>query len=167
MLDYNLSPEGVELLRYGIEGESFNYAADGSVELIAEYQDAVAANTMPQEDIIKGNIGYLILEANGIYAVAKKDYPNVKVSGELYEQGGYIRSDLANAVRYTDEEQDVISKYETDIKTYTNEQLTKFITGITPIDQWDAYIAGYADYHLEEYLEACNSAASRAKALIG
>ena len=167
MLDYNLSPEGVVLHRYGIEGESFNYAADGSVELIAEYQDAVAADTMPYEDIIKGNMSYLILEANGIYSVAKKDYPNVKISGELYEQGGYIRSDLGNAVRYTDEEQEIISKYATDVKTYTDEQLTKFITGITPIDQWDAYIAGFSAYHLDEYMAAVNSAAARAAALVG
>ena len=128
---------------------------------------AVAADTMPHEDVIKGNMSYLILEANGIYSEAKKDYPNVKISGELYEQGGYIRTDLANAVRYTEDEQDVISKYEADTKTYTNEQLTKFITGITPIDQWDAYIAGFEAYHLNEYMAAVNSAAARAYALVG
>ena len=167
MLDYSYSPEGDTLINYGIEGESFNYAADGSIELIAEYQDAVAAATMPFEDIIKGNMTYIKLETNGIYAPAKADYPNVKASGELYEQGGYIRSDLGIAVRYTEDEQDIISKYEADIKTYTNEQLTKFITGITPIDQWDAYIAGFEAYHLDEYMAAVNAASARAAALIG
>jgi len=167
MIDFSYSPEGTELINYGIEGVSFNYAADGSYELIAEYHDAVAAGTYPMEDKISGNMNFIKLEENGIYAISKKDYPNVKISGELYEQGGYIRSDLANAVRYTDEEQDVISKYETDIKTYTNEQLTKFITGITPIDQWDAYIAGFADYHLDEYMAAVNAGAARAQALVG
>ena len=167
MMDYSYSPEGDELINYGIEGVSFNKAADGSYELIAEYHDAVNAGTYPNEDKITGNMTYIKLESNGIYAESKKDYPNVKISGELYEQGGYIRSDLGNAIRYTDDEQDVISKYETDIKTYTNEQLTKFITGITPIDQWDAYIAGFADYHLDEYMAAVNSGAARAQALVG
>ena len=155
------------MIQNGIEGVSFNYATDGSIELIAEYHDAVNGGTYPQNEIIKGNMTFISLESNGIYNPSKKDYPNVKISGELYEQGGYIRTDLANAVRYTEDEQDVISKYEADIKTYTNEQLTKFITGITPIDQWDAYIAGFEAYHLNEYMAAVNSAAARAQALVG
>ena len=104
---------------------------------------------------------------NGIYSLANAPYPNVVASGELYEQGGYIRDNLLNAVRFTDEEQDVISQYETDLKTYCDEQLQKFITGVTPLDQWDAYIAGYEAYHLQEYLDAYNAAAARATALIG
>ena len=166
MLDYCYSPEGDELINYGIEGESFNKTADGSYELIAEYHDAVNAATMPYEDIIKGNMSYIKLESNGIYNLSKADYPQVKISGELYEQGGYIRSDLANAVRFSDDEQDIVTKYESDLKTYTSEQLTKFITGITPIDQWDAYIAGFEAYHLNEYLAAQNSAAARTQTLL-
>ena len=167
MVNYCYSPEGDTLINYGIEGESFNYAADGSIELIAEYQNAVADGTMPQNEIIKGNMTYMKLETNGIYSPAKANYPQVKISGELMEKGGYLRTNLMQAMRYTEEEQEIISKYKADIETYGTEQLTKFITGITPIDQWDAYIAGYEQYHLAEYLEACNSAATRAKELIG
>lgn len=140
---------------------------NGNYELIPEYTDAVAAGTYPYNEIIKGNIGYIKMETNGIYSLANKPYPNVVASGELYEQGGYIRDNLLNAVRFTDDEQKIISKYETDLKTYCEEQLQKFITGVTPIDQWDAYVAGYEGYHLQEYLDAYNAAAARAVALIG
>ena len=167
MFEYSFSEEGDELINYGIEGVSFTKDADGNYALIPEYTDAVAAGTYPYNEIIKGNIGYIKMEMNGIYSLANAPYPNVVASGELYEQGGYIRDNLLNAVRFTDEEQDAISQYETDLKTYCDEQLQKFITGVTPLDQWDAYIAGYEAYHLQEYLDAYNAAAARATALIG
>ena len=106
------------------------------------------------------------LECNGIYLPTNREFTEVVNAAKLYEEGGYIRDDLTKAIRFNDAEQDIVTRYEADLKTYSDEQLQKFITGTTPIDQWDAYIAGYAQYHLDEYLKAQNDALGRALALI-
>lgn len=167
MLNYSFSDEGYELLNYGIEGVSFTKDANGEYQTIPEYQEPLDANTLPQEERVKGNITRMSrLECNGIYLPTNREFTEVVNAAKLYEEGGYIRDDLTKAIRFNDAEQDIVTRYEADLKTYSDEQLQKFITGTTPIDQWDAYIAGYAQYHLDEYLKAQNDALGRALALI-
>ena len=126
------------------------------------------ANTLPQDQRVKGNITRMArLECNGIYLPTNRAFTEVVNAAKLYEDGGYIRDDLTKAIRFNDAEQDIVTRYEADLKTYSDENLQKFITGTAPIDQWDAYIAGYSQYHLDDYLKAQNDALARALALIG
>lgn len=167
MLNYSFSDEGYELLNYGIEGVSFTKDANGEYQIIPEYQEPLDANTLPQDQRVKGNITRMArLECNGIYLPTNRAFTEVVNAAKLYEEGGYIRDDLTKAIRFNDAEQDIVTRYGADLKTYSDEQLQKFITGTTPIDQWDAYIAGYAQYNLDTYLKAQNDALARALALI-
>ncbi len=168
MFEYALSEEGNILVNYGIEGVSFEYGEDGIIEDVAEYREQVDAGTMPQEDIVKGDFAQLIrLEPNGVYSAPNRPYQNVLAAAEMYEGGGLIRQNWINAIRFTNDEQSRITELSADIRTYTDENLDKFIMGISPMDEWDSYIDGFANIRLEEYLEIYNTAYQRARELVG
>ena len=53
----------------------------------------------------------------------------------------------------TDDEQEVLSTYANDLNTYTSEALVKFLTGVTPMEEYQAFVDGMADYGLAQVLE--------------
>ena len=59
---------------------------------------------------------------------------------DLYTQCGYDGIFPDFAVTFTDEEAEVIASYQTDVETYRDEMMLKFITGIEPLDKYDEYV---------------------------
>ena len=53
----------------------------------------------------------------------------------------------------TDDEQEVLSTYANDLSTYTSEGRVKFLTGVTPMEEYQAFVDGMAEYGLEQVLE--------------
>ena len=167
MVNYSFSPEGNILINYGEEGVSFQYNDKGEIDYIPEYKEAVDNKTMPEEKIIKGTFtSTLKLEPNGIYMPNNRKNENVIAAAKLYEDGGLIKRNWLEAIRFTDEELDEVTQLKADIKTYTDENLDKFIMGIRPMGEWDDFVAGYKNLNLDRYLEIYNTALKRALDLI-
>lgn len=64
---------------------------------------------------------------------------------------------------FNDEEQAIIDTYNTGLKIYTQEMLTKFILGQTPISEFDAFVKTLGEMGVEEVLAAYESAYDRVK----
>lgn len=167
MINYTFSPEGFILSNYGIEGVSFRYNEEGEIEYIPEYQEAVDNKTMPPEKIIRGSFTEKIkLEPNGIYMPNNRDNEHIITAAKLYEDGGLIKRNWLEAIRFTDEELDEVTQLKADIRTYTDENLDKFIMGIRPTEEWDDFVAGFKNLNLDRYLEIYNTAFQRAMGII-
>ena len=64
---------------------------------------------------------------------------------------------------FTDEEAEIISKYKTDVETYRDEMMLKFITGIEPLtrESYDAYVQHIKDMGIDHCLEIYQTAYDR------
>lgn len=68
---------------------------------------------------------------------------------------------LPSAITYTDEENETISKYQTDLDTYVQEMFLKFMTGTEPLDNFDAFVAHLDELHLQDLLAVKQAAYDR------
>jgi len=59
------------------------------------------------------------------------------------------------------EEQDVISRYETDLRTYCDENFSGFISGNTPLTEWDNYVAACESLGVNELKEVYSAVYKR------
>lgn len=168
MCDYNFSEEGNILVNYGIENVSFYYGEDGLIYDVPEYRQAVDNKTMPQKDQIKGTFTSTIrLEPNGVYTPQYRRYQAVLDAAKMYEDGGLIKRNWVEVIRFSNDEQKEINELNANIKTYTDENLDKFIMGVKSMDEWDAFVEGYKQFKLDRYLEIYNAAYKRAMDAIG
>ncbi len=160
LMDYGYSEEGRLLYNYGIEGESYEM-----VNGVPTYTDTVLKN----ED------GWTIGQAMSKYALAccngpfvqefnylKQYYsePNVSVAPEVWNVEG--AADHKNPpVTATPEEAEERATIETDLNTYVNEMILKFVLGEESFDNWDNYIKTAKDFGLERALELRQAAVDR------
>lgn len=158
IFNYNFSEEGNLLLSYGIEGKSFRYNEQGEIDDIPEYRKGFDEKTLPSDQWVRGDFAQIIRrEPNTIYSPQNRPYQNVLDAAKMYEDGGLIRQNWVSAIRFDQEEQKRVTTLAADIKTYTDENLTQFIVGIRPLDQWDTFVAGYDALNLQEYLDLHNA----------
>ena len=83
---------------------------------------------------------------------------------DLYTQCGYDGIFPDFAVTFTDEEAEIISKYKTDVETYRDEMMLKFITGIESLDNFDSYVETLNGMGLTQLTEVYQAAYSRYQA---
>lgn len=67
----------------------------------------------------------------------------------------------ARDLKFTPEEQDVLIRYQSDLQSYMDEMHAKFITGVEPISNYDAYIEELDRYGLAEVSAAVQAAYDR------
>ena len=69
---------------------------------------------------------------------------------DLYTQCGYDGIFPDFAVTFTDEESEIIARYKTDVETYRDEMMFKFITGIEPLENFDKFVETINGMGLDE-----------------
>jgi putative aldouronate transport system substrate-binding protein len=79
---------------------------------------------------------------------------------DLYEQEGHIGPAFPT-LAFTDEERDIINEKYTDIETYVNETLDKFIMGRESLDGFDAFVEQVNGMGLPEVLKVYQDAYNR------
>lgn len=156
-LNYFFTEEGMKLANYGIEGVTFEYAADGSVQFL----DIIAAPTEMTQFAAKAiNTAQMI--------------PNYEIKGRwasIYtsdEQS--VVTDVWNSNRDTEwlyygtltaAEGEEFNVLFADINTLSLESIAKFITGDTSLDDFDNFISQMYDRGLEKCIEYKQAAYSR------
>jgi putative aldouronate transport system substrate-binding protein len=80
---------------------------------------------------------------------------------ELYEKAGVIKPDYITPLVFTEQELEVLTPLKTDIDTFRNEWIDKFITGIEPMDKYDGFVDQLKAIGLDKYLEIYNAALKR------
>ena len=156
-LDFLYSPDGWLLANYGTEGESFTYDADGVphwTELItaSEYPGFVAKSmyTMLQGNFLMHAArefdGYTedMIEASDIWASVEAD-------------GDYLN--MPSWVTLSADVSAEILPLESDIDTYVDECLVKFIVGdLNLTTDYEAFQAKLLEMHMDTVLEAHQAA---------
>lgn len=140
-IDYVYSEDGILLANYGVEGETFNYNTDGTPVLT---------------DLVLNNPDYSYGAAMNIF-VCDRMTPVPFVIDEARVRANYVE-DQINAINVWNNSNDGLynmpkvgvnltvdesSAYNTrysDIETYMDENIVKFIVGDKPLDEFDAYV---------------------------
>lgn len=163
-MDYLFTEEGAVLSSYGIEGMSYEIGEDGKpvfTELITNNPDGVPVRAAMGYYCNPGLPGYID------YARNQASWDEVQKSAFDVWNSAYTGSSQTvdiNALALTQEEQDAISVYKSDMVTYVTEWVNGVVFGATELT--DATIEEFQTtmrdtMHVEEILETYNTAYER------
>lgn len=161
LVDYQYSPEIIELLNWGIEGKTY-VKKDNTYELM----DVITQAEEPRKKMAEYGISTSMDVRSAIPFTVQLAESNRAVSNlgaelpEFYSNGEFmtIPVDEAHLVaesptqpvapmyRFTDDDREFRSQNYTPVKTYQKEQLALFITGQRDFAEWDRFIEESRDY---------------------
>jgi putative aldouronate transport system substrate-binding protein len=153
-MDYQYSDSGALWCNWGPEGELWYYDADGK-RMLTEFALTHEAGTAWLQDCFcyneLGDAGIQLWTRNYAYEggerfVAMFDTWSVKG----FYQGDYV---WPAAIKFEDEEQQIINANRTDANTYFTENYSRFFTGDLPFSEWDSYVQAMMDMGLATVLE--------------
>jgi putative aldouronate transport system substrate-binding protein len=159
MIDYLYSDEGSLLCNYGIEGVTFEYV-DGQpilTDLIVNNPDGLDYRTAMFLNLVDAG-PYLIDEKRGTQnhtpeqLSSRDDWANANI-----DYSGVIPDKAA----LSQAENEELGLYTTDLETYMDEWVVKFIIGDTSLDQFDEYIAGMKALNVDRCIELYQQAYDR------
>lgn len=159
MYNYIFSEEGQILMNFGIEGVHYTvkdgqYAytdlimnnPDYTSPLITLFNFGIVRDWPMQQDIRYEN------------AFASD---NLKRAWDIYNP---IIKDRLPTLNFTEAEREVLNAKYTEIKTYKDEMLDKFIIGAEPIDKFDDFVAQIKSMGIDEVIKIYEDALARYKA---
>ncbi|MDD6188504.1 MAG: hypothetical protein PUB32_02855 [Clostridiales bacterium] len=159
-LDWKWSPEGAEIDNWGIEGLIYNVDENGEKQL----SDFVLNNPNGL-----GTAWVMVLYTNDglrqpCLNMHKKmyAYPGGEIflqmfdTWEVKDYGGEY--DFPTGVSYTDEQNEELKLYSSDIVTYISENYFAFIDGSKPLSDWDSYVANLYSLGLDKCLAVVQEA---------
>ncbi|MDR2606963.1 MAG: extracellular solute-binding protein [Treponema sp.] len=153
VMDYGYSPEGFIFQNYGIEGESWERDASGTI----------VWTPLVLNDPDFGNLRSLITKYSfqagsnpGLQATHLVELINFPITFEagkiwFYEnEDAAYKSVLPPGMSYTIAETDRITELTNAINTYSAETATGFVTGQVPLSEFDNFVARLKQMGLEE-----------------
>ncbi len=152
LLDYNFSEEGHLLVNFGVEGVSYTM-----VDGYPKYTDMIL-NNPDGLTISQAMAQYMRSAVNGPFIQDPRyleqyySIPELQEAINLWAQTDYGKYVLP-PVSATSEEASELAKIMNNVKTYTDEMESKFITGALPISEFDSYVAQLKKFGLERAIE--------------
>ena len=177
-MDFGYSDEGKEMFNYGKEGVSFNYInyqdMNSPVDLSAfgdkfpRWSDAILAN--PDHAVAEAASLYIRAHSSGPfpqdegYLVQFMKYADQLKTIDVWVGSSDFSGSLMPRLYFTTEESEELASLETDIDTYKDETITKFLTGATELNDatWADFQNGLKTMGIEKCLEIRNAAVQRA-----
>lgn len=156
-IDYVVaSLEGTYANGFGIEGETYEIV-DGvpaftefatnnpnGTTLGALLRQYGAASNMPWNRSLNGYGSYQAM-------ASISHLPDSLAAAKMYEP--YNVSNFPLGLLLTDDEQSTVGQYQTDINTYRDEMITKFIMGTESLDNFDKFVENIKALGLEQVLQ--------------
>lgn len=160
-MDYFYGEEGNKMFFMGFKDKSYIENADGTVE----YTDEILKNPDGltfEQALVK----YVTWPGGGYPGIVRakffKGAEGLPESLEAAEKAeAYIPEEIWPTFTFTEEESATMDALSTDITTYVNEMRTKFITGDTPMTEWDNYVKTIEQMGLKDYMEIYKAAYER------
>ncbi|MEG1441422.1 MAG: extracellular solute-binding protein [Oscillospiraceae bacterium] len=163
--DYLFSEEGQTLMNWGIEGESYTVDKDGK----KKYTDLILNNPdkkTPPEAICKymtntGFVGVQQYEAG--LALEENLPPDIKkVKNDSVNMAMATEKTLKPLPpKFTTEEVNQISQKESEIDSYINDMIAKFILGVEPLEKFDAFVQTTKEMGIDEVISVYQTAYER------
>ena len=140
---YAMSDSCQVMYQWGIEGESYTEAADGTRSFTEQAND----NDWLQQ---------LGINPSFVFPAQQSvESTDVLVAGWHAECNAWQKQFVKDPwpfVYSTEQESEVINTYMVDIQTYVDENANAFITGTKSLDEFDSYISGLEALNLSEVL---------------
>lgn len=143
-VDYFYSEEGGMLLKYGIEGETFEFDDEGNAEYIDGTEATQIGRWTPWPG---GGIPYLTTEANSAATFQEED----KLAQEALEP--FLVEEVYPEPIFNEEQSREVSELRQDIDSYWSENIAQFVTGDRSLDEWDDYVATMEQMGIERLEE--------------
>ncbi len=163
-LDYLFTEEGATLANYGIEGETFEYADDGSVvftDLILNNSDGMTVSQAIRTKMLLPSLVPSHYDwTRELISINEKDVASYDIWGAPDHLDDWV---MPSGVSLTSEESTELASYYADIQTYFKEASNQFISGVLDVDgeDWDAYISTLEGMNLERCVEIRQAALDR------
>lgn len=177
LLDFMCSEESMIRMRYGVKGEHWDYAPEGTVDdegnpiLIITYDSSVYGS---QNNFNWHNMGTVLLD----YDYLSTSSPEEESAEPSYtERFDTWYGELADVYRscpenpnvvyrivYNAEENEVVSEVKTPLLQYVEEARALFVTGVMdPANDadWDSYLSDLENIGMSDYVAAAQSAYDR------
>ena len=165
MLDWCFSDEGVKVMNFGVEGETYYLDDDGNPMMVDSIMEETAGST-DQFNAIQSILGvgcwcWTPYIDEGTY---------LQTSGSLFidmgkEIRGYTEEGLidfkALTPSFTTEENEQVADLELKLDTVFSSNIDAFITGSRSMDEWDAFVADLQNAGSADLEELFNTAYKR------
>ena len=152
-----MSEEGHELISYGVEGIHYDVVDGKKVfkDSVLNAKEGVPGYMRTQGQAEIGAVGSIDAELLGMSEIAREGF-------QEYRENKYV-SKLFPVTSYTEEEQEISDRIESDINTYIKEQEQKWILGEEDVDAtWDKYIETLKSMGLDDYIKIKTDSYKRA-----
>lgn len=149
-IDWWYSDEATMLASYGIEGETFNYNEDGQ----PLYTDVVLNNDLGSARAMR-NIYTGMSLAFRMFRVVTAGYDN---GYDILDRGTWVTNrdnawDISNFISRTTEEGEDYNAVMSEVETYVEENIPKFIIGDRDLSEWDTYVQDIKNMGIDEAIE--------------
>ena len=149
-IDWWYSDEATMLSSYGVEGETFYYNEDGQ----PLYTDVVLNNDLGSARAMR-NIYTGMSLAFRVFRVVTAGYDN---GYDILDRGTWASNrdnawDISNFISRTTEEGEEYNAVMSEVETYVEENIPKFIIGDRDLSEWDTYVQDIKDMGIDVAIE--------------
>lgn len=159
-LDYGFGEEGHRLLNFGVEGESYTMV-DGKetyTENIINPADGKSMSEALKEYVLASGSGPFVQD----YGYIEQYYQLDQQKQALTEWSKSTGSESKiPTVSFTSEESGRLAEITTNISTYAQEMMYKYITGSESLDNYESFKEQLKDFGVEEAIEIYQAAVDR------
>ena len=158
-MDFWYSEDGYYLCNYGVEGLSYELV-DGEpvmTELMTDNPDGLDVRATIMYYTVQFNIPYY-KDTNNLNSAYTEAENAARVLWASNQDGAWV---IPSAAALNTDESADYALHITDIETYADENLLKFITGDRPLDEWDEYVSVFDELGIEECIAAKQSSYDR------
>lgn len=157
-IDWWYSEDATMLSSYGIEGETFEYNEDGQ----PLYTDMVLDNPLGSARAMR-NVYTGMSFSFRVYRVVASGYDN---GYDIQDRGTWDSNrdnewDISTFVARTAEEGEEYASVMSDIETYVQENLPKFLNGDRDLAEWDTYVQDIKNMGIDKALEIQSTCVER------
>ncbi len=160
LLDYSYGEDGHLLSNFGLEGESYDMVNGEPIftDLILNNPDGKSITAMMSVYIRAHLSGPFVQDARELMQYYQLDEQREAMTYWTMTDMGLYKMPPVTPVT---EESEEIAQIINNVKTYTEEMEAKFIAGITPLSEFDAYIQQLKTFKLERAIDIYQAAYDR------
>ncbi|NEW04981.1 extracellular solute-binding protein [Paenibacillus sp. SYP-B3998] len=162
LFDYVYSDEGRTLLNFGIEGDTFTKQADGSFK----YTDKIVKNADGSAKALYRIGAQPLLGFRQDPQYEKASCLSADSCKQLfnYVDHNYFREAIPT-LKYSDADMEEYNRITTQINTYVDEMLSKFVVGQEPISKFDSFVTKVKSMNYDQLEKIQNKAYEKYKEL--
>lgn len=158
--NYAFTEEGMRLMAFGIEGESYTVDAEGNIHWV----DSIANADL---GVDYESRKYSLLANSGVAGINPDRLVQLK-NKEIVGEAPYIWTENTKApsrylpsIARTEDENNIYTTYHTPISTYIAEEALKFLTGSRSLDEYDDFVKTINEMGAQDLLKVQQAAYDR------